>query len=187
MGDQPVGGIEFPAQGAAAEVQWYVAVGTEVYGPANKATLAQWAAEGRIIPGAQALRVGDQHWLPFHSMAELAGIPLAPPPAPTSPAYAQPPSGIPQRRLCACPFCEGPVNNVAPVYGWPWGFFQRSLKPEYRCGQCGRQIQFEQLSPTAQAQMSRFVKAGSIGWFIIVIGLILFIALCFFVAFSSFR
>jgi hypothetical protein len=181
MDNQPVEGVEFPAEDSPAEAQWYVAIGSEVYGPAAKATLAQWAVEGRVIPGAHVLRVGDQEWVPIHTVAELSDIRLTAPPPPAPPAYAPMRAPVPQRRLCSCPHCGGPVQNVAPAYGWPYGLFQRSLKPEFRCAQCGRKIEFEELTPVAQAQVSRGVRMGTIAWFGIVIGLILVIALCVFV------
>ena len=189
MGDDPAAGIEFAAEGAAPEPRWHVAMGEEVYGPATKSELIQWAAEGRLLPGAQAVPVGGERWVPLHTAPGLEDVPLAPPPCPGPAAYAYgaAPRPVGPRPLCACPHCAGPVTNVAPAYGWPWGLFQRSLRPQFRCGQCGRAIEYEELSRDAQAQVSRGVRNGSFAWFGIVIGLILFVALCLFSAFSAFR
>jgi len=165
-----------------------VAMGDQVYGPADKRELTRWAAEGRIQPGAQALRVGEEMWAPFHRVPGLDDIPLTPPPVPVPAAYVPRPTPrpVPRRQLCPCPHCGGQVDNIAPSYGWPWGFFQRSLKPQFGCAQCARKVAYEELTPEAQAQVARAVRSGAIGWFAIVIGLILFIALCVFAALAAF-
>jgi hypothetical protein len=190
MGEDQVQRTEASEAPAAAEPQWHIAIGKEVYGPATRSELVQWAAEGRLLPGAQALPVGGEHWVPVHLAPELEDLPLTAPPRPAPATYAAYPASrgpVPARRLCDCPHCAGPVTNVAPAYGWPWGFFQRSLRPRFRCGQCGREIAYEQLSGEAQARVTRGVRTGALGWFGLVIGLILFIALCCFAALAAVR
>jgi len=187
MGDGTTEAMEFRPEGETSEVQWYVAIGDQVYGPADRRELTRWAAEGRILPGAQALRVGDEMWAPFHRVPGLEDIPLTPPPPPAPAVYVPMRAPAPRPPLCPCSHCGGQVSNTAPSYGWPWGFFQRSLKPQFGCAQCGRKVEYEELTPEAQAQVTRAVRTGAIGWFAIVIGLILFIALCFFAAFAAFN
>jgi hypothetical protein len=165
--------------------RWYVAIRGEAYGPADKATLVQWAAEGRLTAGTDVCPEGEQAWRPLNSVAELRDLPLAAPPAPSQPAYYPTVHVPPQNRLGSCPTCTGPVSNVAPAYGWPWGLFQRSLRPEFRCAQCGRPMPFEELPPGAQDKVARDVRRGTIWWFVIVVGLILFIAACFFGSVAS--
>jgi len=178
-----------PAPEGETELRWHVAIGGEVYGPATRSELVQWAAEGRIQPGVQVVPVGGEHWAPIHLAPGLEDVPLTPPPRPGPTVYAYPasPGAVPARRLSDCPHCAGPVTNVAPAYGFPWGFFQRSLRPRFRCGQCGRGIEYEELSPAARAQVTRGVRTGACAWFAIVIGLILFIALCVIVPVMSVR
>jgi hypothetical protein len=193
MGDETPEGVEFEPEEKPADGQWYVAMDAEVYGPADKRELTRWAAEGRIRPGAQAVRVGEDVWAPFHRAPGLEDIPLTPPPVPVPATYVPRPAPRPRparpsrQQLSPCPHCGGQVNNVAPSYGWPWGFFQRSLKPQFGCAQCGRSVQYEELPPKAQAQVSRSVRNGAIGWFVVVIGLILFIALCVFAILAALR
>ncbi|MBM3501878.1 MAG: DUF4339 domain-containing protein [Armatimonadetes bacterium] len=187
-GDLPEGNRP-AAEDAASEPRWHVAIGGEVYGPTTRSELMQWAADGRLPPGTQVTPLGGEQWIPIHRAPGLEDIPATPPPRPGSPtyAYAAPVGAVPARPLCDCLHCGGPVTNIAPAYGFPWGFFQRSLRPRFRCGQCGRALAYEELSCEAQTQISRGVRTGTFAWFAIVIGLILFIALCVIVPVMSVR
>jgi hypothetical protein len=74
------------------------------------------------------------------------------------------------------------VLNVALVYGWPWGFWQRALKPEFACGSCGTPIGYDELTPEAQARVTRTMRTGFALWVVVVVAVILAIASPFFVA-----
>jgi hypothetical protein len=185
MTDDSAASVEAPLE----EPRWHVAIGGEVYGPADREELAKWAAEGRLVPGSQVVPVGGDRWTPVHLAPGLKDLVLTPPPPPSPTAYAYPAARQPvaERRLSDCPHCAGPVTNIAPSYGFPWGFFQRALRPRFRCGQCGRAIAYDELSAAAQGEVSRALRRATIGWFSLVIGLILFIALCVIVPLASVR
>ena len=136
--------------------QWYVAVGGQTSGPATAEQIGAWAREGRLPPGWLVCEVGQSQWQAPESVPALAylvvGAPLARGPAPFG----------------ACPHCGGGVRNVAPVYGWPWGFWQRALKAQFQCDQCRRDIPLAQLDRQAREAALRARKIGWISWAIIV-------------------
>ena len=72
--------------------------------------------------------------------------------------------------------------NVASAYGWPWGLWQRALKPVFACGACGAPIGFDELTPVARARVTRSMRLAFVGWIIVVVFVIAGIASPFLVA-----
>jgi hypothetical protein len=162
--------------------QWYVALQGRTHGPVDAATLHRWAGEGRISWDLQVLPVGGEQWMPYTAAPELRGLAVVAPPS-VPPAMAGPPApAASHRTLCDCPACGGPVENVAPVYGWPWGFWQRSLRPQFACRACGTKVAYEDLPAPVQARVTRGVRVGFILWVIVIVLVFAAIASPFIVA-----
>jgi hypothetical protein len=146
------------------QAQWYVNVGGRVFGPADKATLAQWAREGRVPPHAQVAPPGSQAWTPLAAVPELrdlvdtrrsihTGAPL-------------PPKGDP---VGSCPFCAGAVTNEAPSYGFMFGVMEKSILPRLRCTQCGASLKIEQLPEPGQSKVRQTRNRTLAVWIAIVV------------------
>lgn len=171
-----------PAGSAGAERRWYVAVGGEVYGPADLPTLRRWTASGRMPTGTQVRPVDGDSWLPVTAFPELRDLALFAPTGPThQPAAVYPSAEAALSAVAPCPYCRGPVLNMAPPYGWPWGFWQRALKPQFICTSCGAQVRLSQLPPAAQAQVARRMRLAYV-WMGVTAVAILIIASPFLVA-----
>jgi hypothetical protein len=165
---------------AETEPMWYVAVGREVYGPADAVALREWTAAGRLPGGAQVRRVDGDAWMPLATVPELRDIHLAAPPPPVHAATV--PYAPTRRALASCPHCGGAVVNRAPVYGWPWGLWQRALKPEFVCGSCGAPMPFDRLPPDVKARVTRTMRRAFAAWIVVVVFVIFGIASPFLVA-----
>jgi len=147
--------------------QWYVSVGGQVFGPADKATLAQWARDGRVPPHAQVAAAGPQTWTPLAAVPELrelvnstrsihTGAPL-------------PPKGD---RVATCPHCAGAVTNEAPSYGVFFGVFEKSILPRLRCSQCRASLNIEQLPEPGRSQV-RGTRNRTLAVWIAIVGVCL--------------
>ena len=183
MADRPDDHLVPDSDGESAASMWYVAVSGQVFGPASAVTLREWAAEGRLTAGAQVRPLDGGAWaLPtafpeLQDLSVLSPPPVAPPVPAGTAAYRAPRPGV-----CACPDCGGSVRNVAPAYGWPWGLWQRALKPKFACESCRAPIAFSRLTKAAQAQVTRRMRIAFAGWIIVVVFVILGIASPFLVA-----
>ena len=75
-----------------------------------------------------------------------------------------------------------PTAGAVCAYGWPWGLWQRALKPKFACDSCRAPIAFSRLTKAAQAQVTRRMRTAFAGWIIVVVFVILGIASPFLVA-----
>jgi hypothetical protein len=156
----------------ASNKQWHVAVDGQAFGPADKATLSQWAAQGRLPPHAQVVAVGEQQWVPVSAVAELSDLPFAAPPRP----WGAPPPTVDQ--VAPCPSCAGPVTNTSPSYGLFFGVMEKSILPRLRCARCGASWRIDDLPEPARSTIARSKRRALIIWVCLVIpALGLFVAL----------
>lgn len=164
-------GPETPKSAAApaeAAPLWYVTLHGQAYGPVNAETLRQWARQGRISADLQVCPAGGGAWALYTVVPELRDLPVVAPP-PTPPPTATMPATAPPSGISPCPRCDGPVTNVAPTYGWPWGLWQRSLKPTFQCSSCRADVGYDGLTPAAQAKVTRTMRNAFILWIVVVV------------------
>ncbi len=149
---------ESPVPSPASDKQWHVAVDGQVFGPADKATLSQWAAEGRVPPHAQVVAVGEQQWLPVSSVAELRDLPFTAPPRP----WGAPPPPVDQ--VAPCPLCAGPITNTSPSYGLIFGVMEKSILPRLRCTRCGASFRIDDLPEPTRSTLARTKRRALVTW-----------------------
>jgi hypothetical protein len=149
---------ESPAAGPVSDRQWHVGVDGQTFGPADKAALSQWAAEGRLPPHAQVVAVGEQQWVPVSSVAELRDLPFAAPPHP----WGAPPPTVDQ--VAPCPLCAGEVTNTAPSYGIFFGMMEKTILPRLRCARCGTSFRIDDLPEPARSTVARSKRRALIIW-----------------------
>lgn len=170
---------------AGGEPTWYVAVGDQVYGPADLPTLRRWMASGRITTATQVRAAGGDSWCSMETFPELRDLRMfgASRPLP-QPAPTHLPVEAALSAVAPCPHCRGPVLNIAPPYGWPWGIWQRALRPQFVCTSCGARLRLGELPAAAQAEVAR-KKRVAWAWIIVTTLFILIIASPFLVALVS--
>ena len=184
MTDQPPENHTPQPDAAPPARTWWVVHQGRVYGPAEAATIRRWAAEGRIRPGFMVRETEGEPWRSPKEVPELRDALLLVPPPPTQ-AWTHSVRSPVGQVVCACPHCGGPVTNMAPVYGWPWGLWQRTFKPEFVCATCGRDLQPEELPPAVRQRLAGSQATARVVWGLLVIALALAIALPFIVVFAG--
>ncbi len=166
MGRPPPGD---PAAGVSpgAGRHWYVGVGGQVFGPADKAALAQWAAEGRLPASAQVMPVGEQQWTRIGSVPELRDLQL--PPAAHPPGLPPPQLSRRPDQLAPCPRCGGSVVNVAPAYGLLFGVLEKTIIPRLRCAHCDTPVALAELPQPARSRIVRSKRVALTVWLAILV------------------
>ncbi len=145
--------------------QWHVAVAGNVFGPADRALLEQWAANGRIPADAQVMEVGADAWVPLSSVGDLSGLPI-PTPLPGPPVSAAPPPTVDE--IAPCPHCGGPIANITPSYGMLFGVMEKRILPKLRCARCQATVPIDELPEPARAEIIRSKRSGIVIWICIV-------------------
>ena len=151
-----------PSEGSV----WLVRMAGEEFGPVGVEQLRDWRSQGRITPGSLVRAPSSEQWVPMAEVAELSDLAIAPPPPPAPPDPPQVARRIVPRGRVVCPCfeCSGPVVNIARGWGFPWGFWHRAMRPEFRCARCNRPTPPGELTPAAQRRVRARRRRALVGW-----------------------